>query len=236
MDSISSWKGSVLAIALFLAIMPQMDPSKPITLTDLRLKTGEKGFIAGQNGTGKSYLARQLIPPTGKLAIIDPKGSFPFEKIKGEEIKLYTNVRAIKMQRPRRFIYRPVRKSIRDYNAYNEVCLWAYNHAPCYLYIDEIVLLMHRRIEPMDLQTCYQLGREKGVTLLAVSQRPCLIPGYMVSESQRFYIFSLVKKADRDTIKDTIGEYPLPRTRHDFVFKDVHSDIPPRRMKLPGGL
>ena len=203
-----------------------------IRISSLRLKSGEKGFIAGQNGTGKSYLSRQLLPDNSALAIIDPKGMYEYD----HNIKSYDNVSKLIKSRSKRFIYRPNQSSIRDYGAYNDLLLHCYNLGNIFLYIDEIIPLLNRRTEPHDLQTCYQLGRQKGVTILTVSQRPKLIPGYLVSEAQKYFTFTLTKKADRDVIADSIGDYPLPRSRYEFVYKDLYSDDDPIRLIMPKGL
>lgn len=199
-------------------------------LTNLLLRKGEKGFVAGQNGTGKSYLCRQLLPTTGPLCLIDPKGQFEYP------IECFDNVSTILRKKPVRFMYRPKRAQIRDYKAYNDLLLYCYNEAPYFLYIDELILLLDRRRDPPDLQTCYQLGRQKGVTILAVTQIPVEIPRYVTAEAQKFYAFTLSRKVDRDRITGMIGEYPLPRSRYEFAFKDIHSDLPPIRLVMPQGL
>lgn len=172
---------------------------------NLKLRNDERGAIIGRTGSGKSVLATYLLPERGQLAIIDPKGQFDYDA------PIYSSVGKILLFKPKRFIYRPKPDNFTNLDDYNALYKYCYNRGNIFVYTDDMIGVMNRSIYPHYLQVCYQMGRAKNVAMLSVFQRPAWIPGFLISESNRFYVFPIILPADVKKIRETVPGY-VPET------------------------
>lgn len=191
-----------------------------LTLDDLLLGPEDRGAIIGQTGTGKSFLAKYLLPATGKLAIIDPKRTFPVKNI--ADVKIYSSASKIVREKPKRFAYRPDPANLRNQDDYDIVYKYVYNMKDVTCYTDDIVGIMDKHKFPDYLQICYQMGREHKVRMLSAFQRPALVPRFLVTEAQKFFVFRLTVKDDVKRVAESVDGYTgkLP-SRHHFSFIDL---------------
>ena len=168
----------------------------------IKLARGNKGGLIGQNGSGKSYLAKHsLLPFTGQLLIIDPKGTFNFDNLEA-----YDTVREIERRRPKRCIYRPNRFELRDKDARDAIYNYVYERQEIFCYTDELLAMVSGSTPPPSFQDCYALGRELGITMLTACQRPSRVPLLTWTECQKMYVFRLTWKGDRDRMREAIGD------------------------------
>ncbi len=190
------------------------------SLDDLQLKKGQRAIIVGRAGTGKSTLGKTLIPLTGKLCIIDPKREVNFPNC-----KIYDSADKILREKPKRFIYRPHESQFEDYAEYDKVFHYVYKSGDFFIFIDDLVAIVTATRFPYNLKMCYMLGRSKGITALACTQRPAFLPGYMITECNNMYVFDLHNERDRKKMND-IGPYDPKKItdEHTFAFFSCSND------------
>lgn len=169
---------------------------------DLKLRNDQRGAIIGRTGTGKSFLAKRLLPRSGNLAIIDPKREFDFDTC-----VVYNAVDKIIKAKSKRFIYRPDPDRLTDLTEYDKLYKYCYEMGNITVYTDDMVGIMDRQRFPHFLQVCYQMGRSKKVSMLSAFQRPAWLPMFLMSEANKFYVFSLNQKADIKKVNDMVNGY-----------------------------
>lgn len=194
-----------------------------ITLEQLRLEPDERGAIIGAAGCGKSFLASALMPDDGRLAIIDPKRMFKY----AHDVRIFDNPNAILFWKPKRFIYRPAPKLLRDIGAYSAVYEYAYTRGKGLVYTDDVVGVMSRTRYPDFIQVVYQMGREINVSALASFQRPAWVPGFLMSEARKFYVFDFTLPSDLKKISEMVPGYTpeMVRKRYSFAFYETRVDM-----------
>jgi hypothetical protein len=188
-------------------------------IKDLQLRSDERGAIIGASGTGKSYLAKRLLPSHGKLAIIDSKRQFSFDAVVLETAK------AVKWNKPDRFIFRPKPDLFGNLNELNEVYKYCYEKHPFYIYTDDVIGIMQNMRYPHYFAVDYQMGRAIKVSCLSSFQRPARVPIFMMSESTKYYCFRLNLLDDIKRVREFVPGYD-PTTfsnDHEFYFYDVRS-------------
>lgn len=168
----------------------------------LALNPDQRGAIIGKTGTGKSYLARRLLPKKSALAIIDPKQQFDFPNC-----KIYDSADKILKEKPSRFIYRPKPENMSNIADYNKIYRYCYERGNILVYTDDMVGIMDRTKYPHYMGVCYMMGRAKKVAMLSAFQRPAWLPGFLMSESNKFYVFILNQPTDVKKVGDMVPGY-----------------------------
>lgn len=191
------------------------------SLKQLQIPKGHRGAIVGQTGTGKSVLARNILPKTGNLIIVDPKGMFDYP-----DMPVYTSISAIKFQKPKRFIFRYKPNDFGNIQKLNEVYKYAYDRGNTFVYTDDVIGIMDKTRYPKYLAICYQMGRQKNVTMLSTFQRPAWLPLFLMTECDKFYLFRVTMKEDINRINQIVGGYSpdLLPNKHCFLHRDIYND------------
>jgi GTPase SAR1 family protein len=196
-----------------------------VNVTELRLLSGQKGFIVGPNGSGKTVLAEVLINwkprneknKINRLCIIDPKGEFPLHGL-----PVYSSPGEVRLYKPERFVYRPTKKNFDDLSAYDDLYGWLYDRKRFQIYTDEVLAICTVGGSAVrNFNLCMQLGRSRGLTMLNTTQRPSRIPLNLLSEATKFFAFSLVLKNDVKRVQEVMPEYTpdIPK-RYAFWYSD----------------
>lgn len=180
----------------------------------MALRRDQRGVLIGQSGTGKSYLAKRLLPVSGRLCIIDPKRLFKYN----HDIEVYHNVDWLLFNRPDRFIYRPKPDNLTNLYDYNRVYKYVYDRGNFLCYTDDIVGVMNKTRYPHYLQVCYQMGREKNVSMLSAFQRPANVPLFTYTEVNKFWIFTLVSGGDTKRVREWLEDYDPEQLTHQHSF------------------
>ena len=204
----------------------------------LLLGKEEHGVIVGQTRTGKTALAKWLLlPRTGNLAIIDPKGDFDFT-----DCRVISDPFALRRIKPKRFVYRPSAKYFDDLNAYDAVYRYVYEQGHFFCYTDEVVAVVKGVRYPRYFRLCYQMGASKQIKMLSVTQRPSCVPPFIMSEAAKWFVFTLTIPADVDKMRKVLPGYTakLP-DKHTFQYYDIFRDDTRQLIRLtpvsstPGG-
>ena len=174
-----------------------------LTVNDLYLGRDERGAICGPSGCGKSELARHMLPPTGRLVILDPKRLFDYKV----GVRIYDRADKLVKARDERVMYRPREAEFRDLEAYDKVLKFAYDQGDTFVYVDDMQGIMNRSQYPVYVQLISQMGRQKKVPLLVSFQRPSWIPGFLMSEANRHYAFRCLLPSDVKKLSEMIPNF-----------------------------
>jgi len=211
-------------------------------------KPKSRSLIVGSVGSGKSTVGATLLEayhsyyPTHRIYIIDPKHRFVARRydtgrifpegvtarnhgrIDGVAVngRLLVNADGYRWPHDRIFVVQDLRKTLHLFD-------WLFDKSdvrePVMIYNDES-LDMHRNNQ-MDwrMGRIVQMGREKGIGHMTVSQRPKRIDMRFISESERLYVGTLHNVNDRKALADTVSvpdakRLLVPMERHVFWMID----------------
>jgi hypothetical protein len=197
----------------------------PLYLTPgLPLPPGEHVFIAGQNGSGKTFLARRLLSTRQYIVVIDtkPGGTAPWPGF-----RLTSNPKDV-LNTPGRWQFRPPREwSGPQFLSFFEAVALA---GHWYVYLDEghsFVIGNRDRIDGVNI--LLGMGRERGITVWFGSQRAVWVPTFVTSETKHTFCFYMKRIDDREAMADLMVARgradPMyqrimdgPRARHGFFY------------------
>lgn len=207
-----------------------INPEKIFTLDP-----GERALIVGQTGMGKTAFACYMLKQHSRVPVIiyDTKIEPKFSKLpKSVVVNSYQDL--LKQYRKvdiDYIVFRPSIKLANDPEYLDHLLLEHYEHlkyADCY--IDELYMFGIGARPGAGITALLTRGRSRNITTIMSTQRPAWIPKITITESQRFYIFSLIDKNDvkrlGDVIpnfEDTFYENPLPK--YAFFYYEVGASM-----------
>ena len=167
----------------------------------MKVKRSDRLFIVGQTGSGKSYLARELLNRTDYVVVVDPKHMFSWEAGKQYD-DIYTSVKELDQhwEGPAAAIYRPSQAEL--YAGCNALFAWAWKQGNILVYIDEAYDLMVGGRSGYWLQKCMKQGRQKRLGIWCGSQRPAFVDLSLITEAQHFLVGFLAMPQDRKRMAD----------------------------------
>ena len=168
----------------------------------------QRALFVGQNGKGKTVGAVTLLMPViGKrpVYVMDTKGDDIFSRLVshfGDNAVLHTRFQDVANERNTPLVvYRPDGKELGDLNFLDRVCQWFYDRRGCVVYIDEVSQVTGGMTQPKPgFLNLYTRGRSHGVGVWASSQRPAYVPKIVYTEAQKYYVFFLADKDDRERV------------------------------------
>jgi len=164
--------------------------------------------IFGQSGTGKSTLLQYIVKQIGK---IKPVWIWDYSL----QHQVFTTVESLDKLFYGNLVYRP---QIGDENEFNQFCEIAFNQSNITVAVEEIQEYANKFRFPTPLSKIVRVGRGRGVTYIAVSQRPAEVHNAIISNSHHRFVFRLdlppdiqyLKrwlKCDEETIKNLPNYY-----------------------------
>lgn len=203
----------------------------------IRLQPGERTFIVGSTGSGKTYLARRLLWGAPNVIVLDPKHGFTWSDKAGantgdskydfavpeiEDLKRWDGKRPIIFQPP--MIRGKSMESI--YDEFFALC-WFWK-TPL-VYCDELMQIAPTGNPPFELKKVITQGRQRGITAIFGTQRPSKIPVICMSESQHYFAGRLANKVDREKMADYMNSELLvrqPAKKFEFWYANESRDSP----------
>lgn len=181
-----------------------------------RIGNNEHVFVAGQTGTGKSFMTEVYLSGFQFVVKIDTKGEY-YERIReGAEVwrgleqdKDYTvifNIADLDKVETDKIIWVP------DWDEqtpeYYDACLmWCYNRENTTVWIDELMSIAENpRSFPPGIKAIATRGRSKNVSMWALTQRPVDIPSIVLANSTHFFVFDLGLPQDREKLVKVTGQ------------------------------
>lgn len=192
--------------------------------------------IYGKRGSGKSYLAKQMVKNTKHLVVFDPLGEYhkegcvPFNPVKDKK-RLILYIRD-NLKKGFKIAIQPD-ETVNYTNIWND--LWDLFKKVQQPYKDEkinrkitflieemsVVIPNKNGTNILKAVQAFNLGRHWGFNVIGVSQRPPQVHCDFEGQCEEEYYFSLKSGADYKRFGDTIGREWLPTlkklTTHHFL-------------------
>jgi MoxR-like ATPase len=170
------------------------------------IRPDEHVFIAGRNGTGKTFLARAYLSRFANVAVLDNKGLFQWPEVEKKELTIVTRLADLLYLRTPKVIYRP-RWEEQKNEYWDAFYQWAYRRMNTAVLTDEIFSVCPRgpMVYPEYLKAILTRGRERRVAHWGLTQRPASIPIVCMSEAMHIFSFSLNIEEDRKRLRAITG-------------------------------
>lgn len=188
---------------------------------------GERTLIVGQTGSGKSVFEHWLLArhESAPIVIYDTKEEPKFETLKNSRIAETLNQVNELLDEPSvdYIIFRPHVSIVSDPHALDDLLYYHYsNWRDVSAFIDEITSFHNNGRAGNGLVGLLTRGRSRGITTVMASQRPRWLSTFALTESQKYYIFKLVDKKDRDRVGDVVPDFSKmkqPPKYHFYFFE-----------------
>lgn len=179
-----------------------------------------RAFFVGMTGSGKSFLAEQLLRTRHSVLIYDAK-----DEIKWKGYERFTKLERLIDARPQRAVYAPNIKELDDPRYWNWFYKYGYLRGNVTIYTDESYAVTDGQELPFYMKAGITRGRSKGVEMWSATQRPIDIPQFLMSESENKYIFYLEMPQDKEKVRKMTGISEaiiesLSMDNHEFIYRN----------------
>lgn len=198
------------------------------------IKNDEHVFIAGQTGSGKSFLKQAYLSGYKNVISLDLKGKLTYQPFL-DNVPVIDNLDDLMQVGEGKYIYRPRFEEIETTEYVEKFFQWIYERQNTICDIDEIFALTEMGSRdgsyiPRYAKAILTRGRERQTTIWGATQRPKTIPMVYMSEATHFFIFSLKLEADRKRIQELIPHdeilETIPKQTHKFWYYNDTMDRP----------
>lgn len=197
-----------------------------------RILPSEHVFIAGQTGSGKSYLAERYLAGFPYVVMLDTKGEMLdrwlqrkkplWVGVPDDEVTLVQHLEEIDKVDTPKIIYSPSFEELNE-EYYNAFFQWCYFRRNTVVWVDEAMSVSpnpHRI--PEYYKAILTRGRSRNTAVWSLTQRPKGIANVIMSEATHFFVFRLQMEQDRERIADITGApefYEIPPKYHFWYFR-----------------
>jgi hypothetical protein len=196
------------------------------------IKNDEHVFIAGQTGSGKSFLKQAYLSGYKNVISLDLKGKLTYEPFIND-VPVYDNLEDLMKVGEGKYIYRPRFEELEDTSYVEKFFEWIYHRQNTICDIDEIMALNEMggsNYIPRYAKAILTRGRERQTTIWGATQRPKTIPLVYMSEASHYFIFSLKLQDDRRRVQEFIPHSEImeeiPKKTHKFWYYNDDMDRP----------
>jgi hypothetical protein len=189
---------------------------------------GEHVNVDGMTGRGKTWLARKYLANNPPVVVLDTKGTLAWPEIPGSKwhsnndnrhpgvliepgpnLTLITHLKDIRKANTPYIIYRPDPEELEE-EFYNAFFQYVYLRQYVTVWVDEAmsVSINSMRI-PFYYKACLTRGRERGISVWNLTQRPSNIAQVILSECTHFFVFDLNLPQDRIKLAETTSAVEL---------------------------
>ncbi len=196
------------------------------------VKTSEHVFIAGRTGSGKTYLAKNYLARYPIVFVLDVKGTFRWTEAGDEVEYCFTFSELVRVAGakdfPGKMVYQPVFEELNE-DAFNNFFQFCYLRGNCIAYVDEVMSVTPSPLKiPEYMRAILTRGRELGVGLWALTQRPTSIPLITMSEASHFFVFALNLEKDRQRLVEITACKELEEKpgRFEFWYYNIYQEKP----------
>lgn len=210
-------------------ILPRWIPRRGLD-DEGALGNAEHIFIAGKTGSGKTVLTERMARYFPYVVVADFKG-----RLRWPGYERHRSLYTLGDTQAPHLIYAPTWAEYRDEDTVPRFYEWIFQRGNCVVITDEARLIAERGKIPEFYHACLIQGRELGISVWSLSQRPMGLEQAILSESDRFYVFHLSLGQDRGKFEEMVErELPKLPTDHSFLYIEKASPFPPRKMILTG--
>jgi adenylate kinase family enzyme len=169
----------------------------------ITLKSTDRILVLGESGSGKTYLAKHIVPNFPRHIIVSPYHG----EWQGEKNVIYT-VNASET-------YRAIEKALKAGNVF--------------IVVDDADLFLENYLDDDNIRLLLIGSRHFGVGYLMISRRTQDVPKLLLKQANKVFIFQTDLDRDLEIIKNNFGEENantvknLNRATHEFLFIDRES-------------
>lgn len=179
----------------------------------LRVKTSERVAIVGKTGSGKTYFARHLLRPAPRLIVADVKGTIDPAEWALDPLPMAKGLARLEAGKPARIRV----PNLLSAQAWEDFFWNVYRLRNVVLYLDEVYAIGPPVGSP-GLRALYTRGRELGIGVVASTQRPRYIPGFILSEAEWLVAFQTRMPQDAELLTQLTGLIIAPPlTGHQLI-------------------
>ena len=191
----------------------------------------DRAVFVGTTGSGKTYLAKQILNFRRFVVVLDTKGFINWEGYKlfkatpKNDEKTFLNLTNATDDR---LIFRPSAKWLRDDEQIEKFFQWIYHRGYTTVYIDEATSIVNTHRMPQGYFDLLVRGREKGIEVFTSTQRPSGIPQVILTESEHCYCFKIRHPSDQKKLFEMFGlESNLigEMQKHYFIYSKDGAEI-----------
>ena len=162
-------------------------------------------FVAGRNGSGKTYLARKYLAGYENVFCLDIKGTLEWPEVSRDQLTIVKHLADVHKVTTPKCIYKPAPEEMED-TFYNDFFKFIYMRGHTICWVDEVMgVTPNPHKIPFWYRAILTRGRELGVAAWSISQRPSGINLLPISEARHIMSFDLNLKKDRVTMCDVSG-------------------------------
>lgn len=210
-----------------------MKKPEKIAKSDIIPKTGERALIVGATGSGKTGFACFILErlETVPIIIYDTKEENKFTALPGSIVVQSQGELEEALGNPEidYIVYRPSLEITVDPDLLDDLLLTHYHrYRETVAYIDEVYQFHKGGKCGPGLIGLLTRGRSRGITTIISTQRPSYLSRFCITESQKFYIFSLIDKQDKKRIGDVVPDFAnlSDPVKFGFWYYHVGDDAP----------
>lgn len=193
-----------------------------------QIREDEHVFIAGMTGSGKTHLAKKYLANYPHVVALDTKGTLEWNDVEDKDLTIIEHLSELSFVNTPKIIYKPVFEELSmDY--YEKFFEWCYRRGNCIVWVDEAMnVCPNPHVMPEYYRGILTRGRELGVSVWSLTQRPTGIPQVIMSESSHYFIFKLNLPQDREKIVQISGcpEFRGKVQGHNFRYWHQSWDYP----------
>lgn len=207
---------------------------------DIEIAANSRTFIVGMTGSGKTYLAKQMLADTPRLVVFNSKDNPALTKEMHLNKATGKNWGKFLRGFPMRIDVRDAPESADRAGYFNEMCRRVRKTASAKVYIDEVLDILGTSFNAeYHVRSLFSKGREAitkdvynpvtkkidrsvitsgNIGVVACTQRPSRIPKLMMTEADNIFVFRLQDPDDRDNIAGYLGMKSLPQVADEHGF------------------
>jgi len=185
-------------------------------------------FIAGRNGSGKTFLAKNYLAGYENVFCLDIKGTLDWPQVDQDELTIVTKLRDVTRCKTPKCIYKPAPEEMNP-EFYDEFFKFIYERGSTIVWVDEVMgVTPNAQRIPFWYRAILTRGRELGVAAWSLSQRPSGINLLPISEARHVLAFDLNLPQDRKRLSEVSGspEFLEKPGKYKFWYYNVENDHP----------
>lgn len=203
-------------------------------------------FISGMNGCGKTVLAERLLRTriNNLILVLDPK-----DELYWKGFKRYDSILKLITANPKHAIYAPKVDELDNPDAHDAFFKFGFIrqkknykkkiNLSTTVYVDEVYAVTQRDTLPKYYKADLTRGRNLRLEIWSATQRPKLIPQFLMSESKHQYIFYHQMFQDKQKLEQSFGISmdlldSISMENHEFVYANLNRISGKLKLKLKG--
>lgn len=197
------------------------------------IRSNDRVAVVGKTGSGKTHLVKNLIWERFDRAIFYDWKWQHYRELNAPVVHTIEDVEDAlnDPQMANKFVYAPKRKGL---DVWNRLCYLAWEETNIHLIADELKGVYQQNGWVAGITDYHEnimtRGRQRGVGMTNVSQRPKGIPLETMSEAEHLFVFKLNLRDDRTRIGEIVGSEHQGEARnlngYSFMYYNTEMDAP----------